>query len=135
MPQRQTIQRQCVLIAVKSSQTFLTAEQVFAAVKRQCPSIGLATVYRNLDVLSDRGAIFAFEGPDGVRRFAGFVFHDSAFTCEHCGRRLPVSLRQYKTQVTKALPGQTIFFSRLEVRGLCRQCSRTRLVAIQRAKQ
>lgn len=134
MKPRQTLQRQCVLMAVKSSPTFLTAEQVFASVKRQCPSIGLATVYRNLDVLADRGAVFAFEGPDGVRRFAGFVFHDSGFTCEHCGRRLPVPLRQYKDQVAKALPGQTIFFSRLEVRGLCRQCSRTRQAAMRKAE-
>jgi len=120
---RHTPQRQLVLLAVKASRQFLSANSVWRVVRRQLPGIGLATVYRNLELLASRGEIFAFNDDRAVRRYAGFVFFDSGFTCEQCGRELPVALRRYQEQITRALRGQTIFFSRLEVRGLCRRCS------------
>lgn len=123
---RHTLQRQTVLLAVKSSGRFLRAEEVFQLVKRKCPGIGLATVYRNLDHLAKRSEIFSFEDRDGVRRYAGFAFHDSSFTCERCGRRVDVPLRDFEDQLMQALRGRTIYFSRLDVRGLCRQCAADR---------
>ncbi|MBI4093146.1 MAG: transcriptional repressor [Candidatus Kerfeldbacteria bacterium] len=116
---RHTPQRMLVLRTVKASRQFQTAVDVFRAVKQQFPRIGFATVYRNLNLLRNRGEIFGFKDKDGVRRFAGFVFHSATFTCERCGRAAPVNLKRFDEQVQAALPRRTVYFSRLEVRGLC----------------
>ncbi|MBI4426163.1 MAG: transcriptional repressor [Candidatus Kerfeldbacteria bacterium] len=115
---RHTPQRMLVLRTVKASREFRTAEDVLRAVKQQFPRIGFATVYRNLNLLQRRGEIFGFEGPDGVRQFAGFVFHEATFTCQRCGKveRLPVS---QQSVLDRAVKDRTVFFSRLDVRGLC----------------
>lgn len=112
-----------MLLAVKSSREFRTAEQVFQAVRRLAPRIGFATVYRNLNLLSERGEIFSFEGDDGRRRFVGFVFHDASFTCQRCGRVESVAIPELERTLAERLRKNTLFFSRLEARGFCRQCT------------
>lgn len=125
---RHTRQRQLVLLAVKGSNKPLTAEEVYRQAKRRYVGVGLATVYRNLDLLAGRGEVFSFEGVDGIRRFAGHVFYESKFTCGRCGVSEPVSIQKYEQQIIRALNGQIIFFSRLDVHGLCKRCSRTQAV-------
>lgn len=120
---RHTPQRQLVLLAVKSSREFRTAEQVFQAVRRLAPRIGFATVYRNLNLLSERGEIFSFEGDDGRRRFAGFVFHAASFTCQRCGQVKKVAVPELERALAERLRQNTLFFTRLEARGFCRQCT------------
>lgn len=124
---RHTPQRTMVLRTVKASQEYCTAEEVFSAVKRQFPGIGFSTVYRNLNLLRDRGEIFSFEGPDRVTRFVGYVFHQATFTCQRCGRSETLHVPRLAEQVEQAAKGRTVFFSRLDVRGLCAEHSRRRI--------
>lgn len=116
---RHTPQRTLVLRTVKASREFRTAEEIFQTVKRQFPAIGIATVYRNLEVLKERGEIFAFEGSDRVKRYAGFVFHNAVFTCQKCGQVESLALKNLEQVVERVAKGRTVFFSRLDVRGLC----------------
>ncbi len=108
-----------VLRAVKTSREFRTVEEIFQAVKRQLPAIGIATVYRNLEVLRERGEIFSFEGSDRIKRYAGFVFHAAVFTCQKCGKIEALAMKKLAETVERAAKGKTVFFSRLDVRGLC----------------
>ncbi len=52
-----TRQRQLVYDIVHNSCEHLTAEQVFAMAKEQMPSIVMATVYNNLNKLTDSGLL------------------------------------------------------------------------------
>lgn len=122
---RHTKTRQWTLRAVKLSPRALTAEEVFAAVKRRCPEAGLATVYRNLEFFARRGELYRVEGDDGVKRYIGHSFHQVLFRCQRCGkiRELPsVSLQAYVNR--KMWGRQTVFFSRLTAQGLCGSCVR-----------
>ena len=56
-PQRITTQQQAIFQLVKRSQKHLTADDVYAEVRRTLPRISLATVYRNLEKLVDAGLI------------------------------------------------------------------------------
>ena len=54
-PQRIKTQQQAIFQLVKRSQKHLTADDVYAEVRRTLPRISLATVYRNLEKLVDAG--------------------------------------------------------------------------------
>jgi Fur family ferric uptake transcriptional regulator len=47
----------------------LTAEEVYQAVHKKYPKIGLATVYRNLDVMEEMGLILKLNFGDGRHRY------------------------------------------------------------------
>lgn len=54
---RMTRQRAAVLGAVADSATTLSALQLWAKARKTCPDLGLATVYRTLDVLNALGGV------------------------------------------------------------------------------
>ncbi|NLG66361.1 MAG: transcriptional repressor, partial [Actinobacteria bacterium] len=52
---RLTRQRLAVLTAVEESATGLSAAELLEAARRHCEQVGLATVYRTLDLLDEIG--------------------------------------------------------------------------------
>ena len=57
MEHRNTIQKELVRRAVFEMKRHVTADEVFEFIKREYPSIGKGTVYRNLTVLAEEGSI------------------------------------------------------------------------------
>ena len=57
MERRNTIQKALILRAVCELKRHLTADEVYEFVKKDHPSIGKGTVYRNLAILTEEGAI------------------------------------------------------------------------------
>jgi Fur family peroxide stress response transcriptional regulator len=68
---RYTRQRQAVWSHLRAVDTHPTAEQVFAAVRRQIPNISLATVYKALDALVAAGLAARLCNEDGTARYDG----------------------------------------------------------------
>ena len=122
---RHTRQRQQVLMTVKSSAEGLTADMVFQRVRKLVPRVGRATIYRNLELLVERGELYRFEGDDGTRQYFGHVFHQAVFRCQRCGkqRQLP-SQTLHRYVDPKMFGDQTVFLSRLTAQGLCAVCAR-----------
>ena len=63
MAKRNTIQRSLVLEAVNKLQCHATADEVYAEISKDHPTISKATIYRNLNVLSELGEIRRLEIP------------------------------------------------------------------------
>ena len=67
---KMTSQRQVVLRAfVESDARHLSAEDVFEIVKKQAPEIGLATVYRTLDLFTEMDLLKKLDFDDGCSRY------------------------------------------------------------------
>lgn len=65
-----TRQRLTVLEAIASRpEEHLTAEEIFALVKVDCPDIGLATVYRTIQLLSELHLVDRINFDDGFVRY------------------------------------------------------------------
>ena len=47
----------------------VTANEVYESIKEAYPTIGKGTVYRNLDILVEEGALRKVEVPDGPNRY------------------------------------------------------------------
>jgi len=84
-PQRMTSQRLKILEYLRSVKTHPTAEMVYAAVKKDLPTISLATVYRNLNLLAEQGKILKLE-IGGEFRFDGDMCSHVHAVCTKCGK-------------------------------------------------
>ncbi|PIZ50710.1 hypothetical protein COY27_06375 [Candidatus Woesearchaeota archaeon CG_4_10_14_0_2_um_filter_33_13] len=54
MKERETGQKKVIFECIKGLHTHPTAEEVYLLVKKEIPEISLATVYRNLNLLSKK---------------------------------------------------------------------------------
>jgi len=65
-----TPQREATLkVLLENEEAHLSAEEIFMLVKQKSPDIGLATVYRTLDLLSDLKIIEKLNFGDGMARY------------------------------------------------------------------
>ena len=92
-----TRQRTAVLEAIWARpQEHLTAEEIYESVKVGCPDIGLATVYRTIQLLRDMRLIDRIDFDDGFVRYEMGSALESAgkhrhhhLICIKCGRVTP----------------------------------------------
>jgi len=88
---RFTNPRRAVLDVLNSTQGHLSAEDVYFEVHTHYPSIGLATVYRTLELLERMGLLLKFDFGDKRARYElsedpGGSRHHHHLVCTGCGR-------------------------------------------------
>lgn len=66
---RVTIAREAILDVLAKTDKHMSAEDIHMKIRSTHPNIGLTTVYRTLDVLSDLALIFKLEVGDGRARY------------------------------------------------------------------
>ena len=66
---RNTIQKDLIRNTVYEMRRHVTANEVYEFIKEAYTSIGKGTVYRNLDILVEEGALRKVEVPNGPNRF------------------------------------------------------------------
>ncbi|AOV08109.1 Fur family transcriptional regulator [Sporosarcina ureilytica] len=85
-PQREAT----VLVLLEHEADHLSAEDVFLLVKEKSPEIGLATVYRTLELLTDLKIVDKINFGDGVSRFdlrkEGANHFHHHLICIECGK-------------------------------------------------
>ena len=83
---RLTSQRQVILEELKKVKTHPTANEVYDMVRKRLPRIGLGTVYRNLDLLAEKGIIKKLEVGGEQKRFDGDTSPHYHIRCQQCNR-------------------------------------------------
>jgi len=123
-PLRSTRQRTAILDYLRHTTSHPTAEKVHSVVRREIPTIGLATVYRNLETLVERGMAIRFDGPDGRRHYdANTRIHYHIF-CTQCGRVADLHVEEPRVDLERlqeATDFQVTGFD-LTLRGICPKC-------------
>jgi len=125
MQLRMTNQRDMILRELKKSKAHLTADELYGKVKKYMPRISLATVYRNLEILSEVKMIRKLEISGRQKRFDSELEDHDHIYCVQCHRidNLNVSDSHIELPIEKA-QGYTITGRRLEVTGLCPRCQK-----------
>jgi len=122
---RLTRQRRAVLDAVAEASSSVSPVQVFDAARERCPELGLTTVYRTLEVLSEIGALRRVHGPDHCEAFvpAGAA-HGHTVVCSRCGRVMEFTECDMRPVVDAAVrqTGYHIIDHFLQLSGLCPAC-------------
>lgn len=123
-PQRMAI----IEIIYKSQGKHLTAEEIYDIVKIECQEIGLATVYRTIQILEDIDAINKLMLDDGCNRYElnneDEVHQHHHLICKKCGRVIEVKgdlLESIETTIEKEYKFK-IENHKVKFFGLCEKC-------------
>jgi Fur family ferric uptake transcriptional regulator len=124
---RLTRQRHAVLDAVADASSSVNALQVFDAARISCPALGLTTVYRTLEILSEIGALRRVHGHKHCEAFvpAGAA-HGHTVVCSGCGRVTEFTACDMHAvaDAAAAQTGYHITEHFLQLSGLCDRCAR-----------
>ncbi len=126
MQLRMTNQREIILRELKKSKRHLTADELYDIVKKGMPRISLATVYRNLEILSEAGLIGKLEISGRQKRFDFDVSDHDHIYCVVCHRvdNLIVEKENIDSEQLGAGVGYSITGYRLEIIGICPECQK-----------
>lgn len=129
--QRLTPQRETVLrVLLDHADTHLTAEEVYLEARNRAPELGLATVYRTLDLFARLGVVRRLDAGEGVARYefhpegAGHYHHH--LICLECGQILEFE-QDLLDRVERAVERETGFRvvdHSLLLFGLCPNCQK-----------
>jgi Fur family transcriptional regulator, ferric uptake regulator len=124
---RGTKQAQALAAALDSLPGFCSAQEIHAELRRKGEHVGLATVYRHLQALSEQGSIDAIRDASGeiLYRQCETSVHHHHLTCRGCGRSVEVEGRaaeQWAARVA-AEAGFTEVGHTFELFGLCPECA------------
>jgi Fur family transcriptional regulator, ferric uptake regulator len=124
---RGTRQAEALSAALDSLSGFCSAQQIYAELRRHGESIGLTTVYRHLQTLSEDGQVDTIRDPGGetLYRRCRSSAHHHHLTCRVCGRSVEVEGRaverwaeQVATEAGFADVDHTV-----ELFGVCPECA------------
>ena len=119
-------QREVVLDTLKNNVIHPTAETLFDIMKTEHPEVSKATLYRNLNQLSDAGIIKKIDGLEISSHFDHNTFLHYHFICEKCGKVWDVSSNVAQDVVEKAeeSTGFKITSHEIVFKGLCKDCQK-----------
>lgn len=121
---RITKQRRIILEELRKVQTHPSADEVYQMVRKRLPRISLATVYRNLDLLSSQGIIRTLTSASSHMRFDGNPENHYHLRCVNCDRivDLPIEVFEGLDECVQDTTGHVVFEHNLEFQGICQSC-------------
>lgn len=109
-----------ILNLINESSNHLTAEQVFLELKKTEPKIVLASVYNNLNALTERGLIRKVSLDGQADRYDKIKKHDH-LVCRKCGRLADFEFGDLTENLAKQL-NSDVFKYDLKVFYECSEC-------------
>lgn len=128
--QRFTGQRQLIARIFFKHKGHVSAEELYDLIKKQTPSIGFATVYRTLKLLSEAGLATLGNFRDGYTRFentASKAHHDHLI-CMSCGKIVEFANSHIETLQEKVAEehGFLVREHTLDIYGICAACQKVK---------
>lgn len=127
---RYSKQRQEILNIVMNSYDHPTAMMIYKRMKNIIPNISLGTVYRNLNILSQKGLIKKISMKDGNDRFDKTVINHNHMYCKYCGKVIDIKAKLNSKQIKKIEneTGFKITNCNFNIDGICFECQKEREV-------
>ncbi|NNK95845.1 MAG: Fur family transcriptional regulator [Desulfobacterales bacterium] len=124
MSLRMTNQREIILQELQKSGKHLAADELYERVKKIMPRISLATVYRNLETLSETGVIAKLEISGRQKRFDYDASEHDHIYCVQCQKvdNIELDREVISYSSTISAQGYKITGYRLELVGICPVC-------------
>ncbi len=123
---KSTSQRDTILNVFVEAGRHLSAEELYARVKKSHPGIGYATVYRTMKLLAEAGLAQERRFEDGFTRYehASRDAHHDHLICTRCG-----AIIEFENESIEALQQDVarknrfkVLSHKLELYGLCTGC-------------
>ncbi|MFQ5587721.1 MAG: Fur family transcriptional regulator [Nitrospiria bacterium] len=122
-----TKERSAILRAFLSAERHITAEELFRQMREDGASIGLATIYRTLNLFCESGLAEQRQFGDGQARYelTYNVNHHDHLICKECNLIIEFENEEIESLQEKVAKTNnfTIFSHKLEIYGICAACS------------
>ncbi len=116
-------QRDAIIANLRSRYDHPSADELYGDLKRELPALSLATLYRNLALLEQRGEILRLTCPS-ADRFDGNPKPHYHLLCESCSRLFDLELAHFDELdeiADAAFPGE-VHSHILTFVGICQSC-------------
>lgn len=123
---KQFRKRNAILEYLQQTDEHPSAEMVYNSLKPQIPDISLATVYRNLSMFRQQGAITSIGTVGGVERFDGNTAPHVHFVCGGCYRVADLhsmDVPEILNREAEKIIGGQVNGCQLTFTGLCSRCA------------
>lgn len=127
-----TKKRQAILEVLRSTNEHLTAENIYFILKRKNIKIGLATVYRTLDLFYHNGIVNKIDIGDGTTRYE-YVdkerVHHHHLVCIKCGKIMEYTdekEEEFLEALSKRIKEKyefTVLSHEIYLYGICKECN------------
>ena len=124
MNHKQSRQRQRLLEVLKQHPGHLRAEEVYSKMKEKDDKISLATVYRNLNLLSSLNQINRIDHPNAGSMYDGRDYPHYHLHCLRCDNLIDVPglyLAELNETVSERMNAK-IFSQQMIFEGICEEC-------------
>lgn len=126
--QRMTRQRSAVADLLTGLEEFRSAQQVHEALRERGEEVGLATVYRALQAMSDSGDVDVLRSPDGeaLYRRCSRREHHHHLVCRRCGTTVEIDgpgVEEWAARIAERYGFSDIEHT-MELVGTCTACAR-----------
>ncbi|MGL4510036.1 Fur family transcriptional regulator [Cetobacterium sp.] len=117
-------QRELILNYILNSHEHLTADTIYADLKKDNPELSLGTVYRNLTKLTEIGAIKKVSLPNQVDKFDKNLEPHAHFICDECGSITDINIPEVDKFLNKISKDEDISIRKydLTLNGTCKKC-------------
>jgi len=126
-----TSRRECILmVLLENKGRHLSAEEVYNLVKAKTSDVGLATVYRTLELFTEFAVVDSMDFGDGRRRYElrdVASHHHHHLICLKCGEIIEADedlLEELEAKVSRQF-GFEVHNHELKILGHCRKCRAT----------
>ena len=123
---RNTVQRAAVLAVMGDSAHFRTAQDIYADLRAQGARVGLTTVYRHLQRLSDEGIIHSLQTPDRQTAYRlCTAAHHHHLVCTRCGAGVEIPGTEFEEWAAgeASSRGYSGVTHKVEIFGTCPACA------------
>ncbi|ERT07559.1 ferric uptake regulator family protein [Lyngbya aestuarii BL J] len=121
---RRTRSQEVILGQLKTQKQAISAQELYAELRKTPHKMGLATVYRALDALKREGLVQVRTLPTGESVYSCVQQDEHHLTCVECGKSIP--LNECPVHHLESLLQQShhfkIYYHTLEFFGLCEHC-------------
>ena len=123
--ERKTLQGLTIQEKIRLSKRPLTPAEIHTAANKEVPNLGLATIYRHLHALSEKGLVAGVDYPGQPTRYEWADGRDKAhFSCRSCEKLFAFDETMQNEPALNAPKGFEIQGCEMMLYGTCPSCSK-----------
>lgn len=119
-------QREIILNTLKNNVVHPTADYLYGIIKENEPTLSLATLYRNLNKLAEKGVIKKIDGLESPSHFDHNTHEHYHFICDKCKKVYDITkdIAPNLVQNAQQETGFKITGHDIVLHGICNECKK-----------
>lgn len=125
MKERNTKQKEQILKIVESCEDHPTIKEIVTKVKTKYPTIGQATIYRNINKLVEEGKINKLYHMEDLNHYDGKKIPHNHFVCRKCGKIIDIYENDNEQKLKEVERKYSVEISKIDIlyEGICEECN------------